>query len=242
MHLGLSDPVHGDLDRVLERHQAAGVPRSAHQFAETGVGGRRLAAARRAADQDGSGGLHEQLSQPVQNFRGKPQVVRVQEMAGRGKQPHDSPLAVQGGKRTDSDFHLALAFPNPPFLRHVIAIGQQLGKHFQARHDVRGLAPRKRANRLQNAVQTPADLQPLRRRLEVKIAGMDLASSLQQPLDKFAGVAVVARSQSVQGRLDFFRLGTRHTWTKSRLGRNGSLLASPIRLLSGRAKGKRPCR
>ena len=226
MHLGLSDPVDGDLDRVLERHQAAGVSRSAHQFAETGVGGRRLAAARRSANQDGSGGLHEQLSQPVQNFCGKPQVVRVQEMTGRGKQPHNRALAVQGGKRTDSDFHLALAFPNPPLLRHVIAISQQLGKHLQAGNDIRGLAPRKRADRLQNTVQTPADLQPLRCRLEVKVAGVDFASSLQQPFDKFAGVAGIARSQLVQGCLDFFRLRTR---THGRnLGLVGTDRCSPV--------------
>ena len=165
------------LDGVLQGRQAALARPSRRQLPQTGVDRGRLAAPGRTAQDDGPRGFVEDVREPVADLAGQSEVVEPEEPPGRREHPDDGLLAEDGRERAEPHLDLARHAPDPTLLRHVVPIGQQLRQDLEPRDDVGRHLHRQHADRLQDAVDSPAQLQPVGAGLEVDVAGPRLGPS-----------------------------------------------------------------
>lgn len=118
------------------------------------------------------------------NIFGQRQVGQPLVLARDAEQPNDCFFTVQCRERTNPHLNARKTVSNATFLGNVGPIGKQLSEHFQAGHDVRSDASWKCLHGLEHSVDAPADFQPVRRRLQMKIARFRLTGSGKQPVDQ----------------------------------------------------------
>src|SRR5581483_3074701 len=106
-------------------------------------------------------------------------------------------LAVQRGERAHAHFHAPLG-ADAPFLWPVGAVGEQSGQYFEPGDDVRGKLRGKRRQRLEHAVDPPADVEGRSRRQEVQIAGVRFSRGGQQTVDDQRRELRIARVEGGQ--------------------------------------------
>jgi hypothetical protein len=79
--------------------------------------------------------------------------------------------------------------PDATLLGNVRAVGEQIGQHLQTRDDVRCVLDGQKANRLQDTIDAPAQLQSVAARLEMHVAGARRASLAKHALDHVGRIA-----------------------------------------------------
>ncbi len=197
--LRLGDAGHDRLDGVLEGGEAALAGPPGGQLAEAGVDGRGLAAARRPGQDDRAEVSSSRCERRVANLGGQAQVVQSEEPAGRREHPHDGLLAEDGREGGEPHLHLARNAADPALLRHVGPVGQQLGHHLEPGDDVGRDPGRHLGDRLEHAVDPPAQLQPVASGLPVHVAGTRLLRLGQHAVDDLGRIPRTGRIELGQG-------------------------------------------
>jgi len=119
---------------------------------------------------------------------GQPQVGKAEEPARPCEQTHHGLLAMQRGKRGEPHLDLAGSSPDSPLLGHVGAVGQELRQDLEPGHHIGRQSGRQHRDRLEHAVDPPADLQPIGTGVKMDIAGLRCPSLRQDLLDNIGGI------------------------------------------------------
>ena len=112
---------------------------------------------------DRAGGLVQAAPEAVAHLAGRPRSSSRRNRPGAGEHPHDGLLAEDGREGGEPHLDLARRAADPPFLRDVGPIGQQLGHHLEPGDDVRR-DPDRHRTRPAGARRRSASAPPGRRR------------------------------------------------------------------------------
>ena len=130
----------------------------------------------------------EEPAEGREDLGGEPQVVEPLEPPGAGEEPDDGLLAVERRERAEPHLDDARRGPDAALLRDVVLVRQQLGQHLEPGHDLRRGRGRQDGHRVQDAVEPPADVEPVGRRLEVDVAGAQFGRGPEQQVHRLGRV------------------------------------------------------
>ena len=174
-----------DLDGVFQRDQAPLTGGVFDQFAERGVGGGGLPAARGAHNQQQAAHAVEQPTEFVLDVGGEPQVGD-QAMASRLLEEADHHLfAMQRGKAADPrlDPGGVGSSHNATLLGHIGAVGEEVREHLEAGCQAGPELGAKRPDGLQHSVNAPVHGQAEWPGDEVNVAGPRFLGAPQHRVD-----------------------------------------------------------
>ena len=138
------------------------------------------------------------MQQLVPDAGWEAKILETQEPPRAREHAHDSLFAEKGRERARAHLHSASDDPDPPFLRNVRPIGQEVRQNLESGDNVRRDFHRQEGDRMQDTVESPAQLQGVRSRLEVDVAGTRRLSLGQDALDHFGRISRIGDLQPAQ--------------------------------------------
>ena len=103
---------------------------------------------------------------------------------------------MQRGERGEPHLDLARSSPDSSLLGHVGAVGQELRQDLEPGDHIGRQSRRQHRDRLEHAVDPPADLQPIGTGVKMDVAGLGRPGLHQDLLDNVGGVPRAGRVQA----------------------------------------------
>ena len=197
VHLGLTDAVDVILDRILDRHDVAGVVVEA---LESGIERGRLSRAGWARDQQDPMGLVEQVVDQLLGARIHPEGAQVEPPGLLVEDAQHHALAVPRGDGRDAHVDRPAGDPeaDAAVLRQALLRNVEPRHHLDARHDERRYRALRLQHLAQHAVHAEADHQAVLERLDVNVGGILLDRLGEHRVDQANDRRVVLAVEQVR--------------------------------------------